>query len=96
MYLDYDTPRLTGPYLGIHAERDNQKGRLGAEEHTVQEWLLVLVEHVGHLAETVLAAVRDEDNPGARLEAVRREATETGAGIIGLLEHLDSLQSIPT
>lgn len=96
MYPDYDTPRLTGPYLDIHSERAAQKGRLGAEHHILQEWLLVLVENVGRVAEAVLAAGSDDVHPEARLTDVRQEGVQTGAAVIALLEHLDTLEATPT
>ncbi|WP_019060029.1 hypothetical protein [Streptomyces prunicolor] len=96
MYPDYDSPRLTGPYLDIHTERAAQKGRLGAEHHILQEWLLVLVENMGRIAEAVLTAGSDDVHPEARLADVRQEGVQTGAAVIALLEHLDSLESIPT
>ena len=90
MYPDYDTRRLTGPYLDIHTAREEQKADLGAEEHTLQEWVLDLVENVGHLAEAVREATRDEDG---QLGTVRAEAVRTSAGLVALLEYVDSLQS---
>lgn len=95
MYPDYDTPRLTGPYLAIHTERGRQTAELGPEEHTLQEWVLALAEHVGTLAETVLAATRD-DSPDASLALVRAEAVRTGAALVALLEHLDNLEPTAT
>jgi len=91
MYPDYDTPRLTGPYRDIHTERQQQEAELGVEQHTLQEWTLALAEHVGRLADTVLAATRD-DSPDASLTSVRAEAVRTGAGLVALLEHIDSLE----
>ncbi|MFJ6540576.1 hypothetical protein ACIQMP_08010 [Streptomyces sp. NPDC091385] len=93
MYPDYDTPRLTGPYLDIHTERADQLTRLGAEQHTLEEWVLALVEHVGDVAEAVLAAKRDTDNPVARRRAVRDEVVRAGAGVVAFLEHIDALDA---
>ncbi|MFC8676752.1 hypothetical protein ACFUEN_29205 [Streptomyces griseorubiginosus] len=95
MYPDYDTPRLTGPYRDVHTERASQQEQFGSEEHTLQEWALALAENVGTLAEAVLDATRD-DSPDASLTAVRREAVKTGAGVIALLEYVDSLEQPTT
>ncbi|MFJ6085093.1 hypothetical protein ACIQI8_27165 [Streptomyces sp. NPDC092369] len=92
MYPDYDTPRLTGPYLELHAEREEQKGRLGAEHHTLDEWALALCEHAGAVATAVLAAGQDPDNPAACRASLRQELLATGAGLIAFLEHVDSLE----
>ncbi|MER8030655.1 hypothetical protein ABTZ78_17050 [Streptomyces bauhiniae] len=96
MYPDYDTPRLTGPYLDLHTERQQQRARLGAEQHTLEEWVLALVENMGDVAEAVLAVARDTDNPVARRAAVRERTLELGAGVIAVLEHLDTLDEVPT
>ncbi|MFI5880891.1 hypothetical protein [Streptomyces sp. NPDC051554] len=96
MYPDYDTPRLTGPYLAIHTERAAQKGRLGAEHHDLPEWALALTEHVGKFTGAVIASVRHPDDLQACVADIRQEALATGAGIVALLEYLDTLESTPT
>ncbi|MEV5472811.1 hypothetical protein ACIRH0_03825 [Streptomyces sp. NPDC093675] len=96
MYPDYDAPRLTGPYLDVHAERQRQIARLGVESHDPAEWVLSLVETVGNLAEAVLAATRAPDQPTSHLGPVREEALQLAAGGIALLEHLDRLESADT
>ncbi|MDT0435673.1 MULTISPECIES: hypothetical protein [Streptomyces] len=96
MYPDYDAPRLTGPYLDLHTEREAQKGRLGAEHHNLEEWALALTEHTGGIATAVLTAGRDTDNPVACLANVREETVAAGAAIVAFLEHLDTLHTEPT
>ncbi|MCI3277575.1 hypothetical protein [Streptomyces cylindrosporus] len=96
VYPDYDSPRRTGPYLDIHTEREEQKTKLGTEEHTLQEWVLALVEDIGSLAESVLAATRADGTPHTGLDAVRQEAVHAGAGLLALIEHIDTLQASST
>ncbi|MFI1535497.1 hypothetical protein [Streptomyces anandii] len=93
MYPDYDAPRLTGPYLDVHAERQRQKDRLGVETHALPEWVMSLVEHVGNLAEAVLTASRNTEQPTTHLSAVREEAVQLTAACVALLEHLEYLDT---
>jgi hypothetical protein len=93
MYPDYDTPRLTGPYLEISSAREQQRTRLGTEQHSLQEWVLALVEGVGEIAQAVLDATREEDG---QLGTVREETVRTGAGIVALLEYIDGLEAAAT
>lgn len=93
VYPNYDAPRLEGPYLDVHAERRRESALLGQEEHTLPEWVTVLAERVGALAETVLAAVRDTERPTSHTETVRAEALRLTTAGMALLEHLDRVES---
>lgn len=96
MYPDYDSPRLTGPYLDVHAERARQTGQLGAEDHSLPEWVLALVETVGTLAQAVLDATRDTERPTGDIGTVRAEALQVTAAGMALIEHLDRLEAAAT
>ncbi|MFJ8798459.1 hypothetical protein [Streptomyces sp. NPDC102487] len=94
VYPDYDAPRLEGPYLEVHAERERQTAQMGAENHQLSEWVMAIVEHVGNLAQAVLHATRDtEHSTAGDTSAVRAEALQITAAGLALIEQLDRAEA---
>ncbi|MFE5140382.1 hypothetical protein ACFRDV_22340 [Streptomyces fagopyri] len=93
MYPDYDSPRLTGPYLDVHAERARQLRELGQEDHTLPEWVTALLENLGGVAKAVLEATRDTEHPSHHTSTVRAETLALTTAGMALLEALDRVEA---
>ncbi|MFJ8006155.1 hypothetical protein [Streptomyces fagopyri] len=93
MYPDHDVPRLTGPYLEVHAERARQQGEMGQEDHTLQEWVTALVENLGNIARAALDQTRDTEHPSRHTGIVRAEALALTAAGMAFLEALDRAEA---
>lgn len=79
--------------VAVEAERDFQNARFGTffPSRTTFEWLTLLTEEVGELAEAMLDYDRcDTDQQGTNLRCMADEATQVAAVAIAIMEWITS------